>query len=227
MSDMSDLSDLSDFGDLGDNDGPVHVPNKKLARIPRDPGALTGVHVYGRLPGKNKREDASEGETHRPTKKGRPPNAPKKWARIPRDPEALPGVYVSGRLPGKNKRDDDSEDETQRPTKKARPHKLPKKHRTASEVAGLIFPVTRTRRGLRAGGYSKRVGVGAGVYLAAVLEYLATEVLECTGNFTLDAKKKRITPRHIYLALRNDIELNQFTKHVTIPQSGVIPQKFT
>jgi histone H2A len=45
-----------------------------------------------------------------------------------------------------------------------------------SHKAGLQFPVGRIARFLKAGKYSTRVGAGAPVYLAAVLEYLAAEV---------------------------------------------------
>jgi histone H2A len=45
-----------------------------------------------------------------------------------------------------------------------------------SSKAGLQFPVGRIARYLKAGKYAERVGAGAPVYLAAVLEYLAAEV---------------------------------------------------
>ena len=78
---------------------------------------------------------------------------------------------------------------------------------TKSIKAGLQFPVGRMQRYLRKGRYAERIGSGAPVYLAAVLEYLAAEVLELAGNAARDNKKTRITPRHIQLAVRNDEEL--------------------
>ncbi|KAK2112903.1 hypothetical protein P7K49_007169 [Saguinus oedipus] len=73
------------------------------------------------------------------------------------------------------------------------------KAKTRSSRAGLQFP----------GNYSERVGAGAPVYLAAVLEYLTAEILELAGNAARDNKKTRIIPRHLQLAIRNDEELNK------------------
>lgn len=97
------------------------------------------------------------------------------------------------------------------------------KQTTRSGRAGLTFPVGRVHRYLKQGSYSERVGDGAPVYLAAVLEYLTAEILELAGNAARDNEKKRIIPRHLQLAIRNDEELNKLLEGVTIAQGGVLP----
>jgi histone H2A len=92
-----------------------------------------------------------------------------------------------------------------------------------SEKAGLQFPVGRVARYMRNQRVAQRIGSGAPVYMAAVLEYLAAEVLELAGQAARDNKKARIIPRHIQLAVRNDEELNKLFGSVTIASGGVLP----
>ncbi|XP_034149334.1 core histone macro-H2A.1 isoform X1 [Esox lucius] len=97
-----------------------------------------------------------------------------------------------------------------------------------STKAGVIFPVGRMLRYIKKGLPKYRIGVGAPVYMAAVLEYLTAEILELAGNAARDNKKGRVTPRHILLAIANDEELNQsvplqLLKGVTIAAGGVLP----
>ncbi|KAI9638470.1 histone H2A-1 [Dioszegia hungarica] len=97
------------------------------------------------------------------------------------------------------------------------------KSSSRSSKAGLQFPVGRIHRLLKKGNYAQRIGSGAPVYLAAVLEYLAAEILELAGNAARDNKKSRIVPRHLQLAVRNDEELNKLLGSVVISQGGVLP----
>ena len=101
--------------------------------------------------------------------------------------------------------------------------KVKNKSKSRSSRAGLQFPVGRIHRLLRKGNYAERVRAGTPVYLAAVMEYLAAEVLELAGNAARDNKKTRIIPRHLQLAIRNDEELNKLLAGVTIAQGGVLP----
>ena len=97
------------------------------------------------------------------------------------------------------------------------------KTQSRSARAGLQFPVGRVARYMRRQNMAARLGGGAPVYLAAVLEYLCAEILELAGNAARDNKRRRIIPRHLQLAVRNDEELNILLGNVTIASGGVLP----
>ena len=97
------------------------------------------------------------------------------------------------------------------------------KKNTLSKKSGLQFPVARIHAALKKGRYGEHINKMASVYLTAVIEYLVAEVLELAGGQAKDYKKTRITPRHIQLAVRSDLELNELLKDVTIMNGGVYP----
>ena len=97
------------------------------------------------------------------------------------------------------------------------------KRQSRSSRAGLQFPVSRVHRFMKKGNYAPHVRNGAGIYMAAVLEYLTAEIVELAGNASRDNKRTRIIPRHLTLAIKNDEELNKLLADVTIAQGGVLP----
>ncbi|MES1920333.1 hypothetical protein MHBO_002013 [Bonamia ostreae] len=98
-----------------------------------------------------------------------------------------------------------------------------KARKSKSSRSGLTFPVSKVNRYIRNGRYAPKVGVSSAIYLTGVVEYLAAEVLELAGNAARDNKKRRISPRHIQLAVQNDEELSKLMNDTTIPGAGVLP----
>ena len=90
--------------------------------------------------------------------------------------------------------------------------------------SGLTFPPSRMRQFFTS--YKIRVGRTAPVYFAAVLEYLAAEMLELSGTAARNDKRSRITIRHLTLAQKNDEELSKLTRDLGIQMAGggVVPQ---
>jgi len=91
---------------------------------------------------------------------------------------------------------------------------------SSSTRAGTIFPGSRCNRYLKQGRYSTRYSAQAGVFMAAVLEYLSAEILELAGNMCEQMKKKTITNQHINLGMRNDEELAKLIHMVQFSQGG-------
>jgi histone H2A len=99
-----------------------------------------------------------------------------------------------------------------------------KRGKTLQKKTGLVFPVSLFKRQMKKMNQNLKLKtIGTSIYMAAVMEYLCAEVLELAGNAAADNKKKRIIPRYIQLAIRNDQELSKVLGDVTIAQGGVLP----
>lgn len=78
--------------------------------------------------------------------------------------------------------------------------------KSTSARAGLVFSVSRVRAILKQT-CDSRVSRSAPVYLAAVAEYIAAELLELSSNSARDNKHMRITARDLSLVIENDLDL--------------------
>ena len=84
---------------------------------------------------------------------------------------------------------------------------------TKSSRAGLTFPVGRLTRYLRQGNYSKRCSPGAGIFMAAVLEYLFVSGLRFLKFLPSDTRAWKLGPRSLFQKLdlgRNSLQKKCF-----------------
>ena len=100
---------------------------------------------------------------------------------------------------------------------------MPGSRGSVARQSNLLFPPARAEKFLKE--YNTRLGSGAKVYLAAVLEYITAEILELSGNAARDDRKSIITPRHIMLALAQDEELAELEHRIGFHSTlgGVLP----
>ena len=91
---------------------------------------------------------------------------------------------------------------------------------TAATRAGTMFPPGRLNRMMRRLRLSERSSFSAGVYMAAVLEYVVAEVLELAGSQAHNRNRKTITPKDINLGIRGDDELNKLMCNATIAEGS-------
>ncbi|XP_060231687.1 histone H2A-Bbd type 1-like [Meriones unguiculatus] len=87
-----------------------------------------------------------------------------------------------------------------------------RKNVSRSTRAELRFPVSRIDRFLREGKYSRRVSSSAPVFLAGVLEYITSNILELAAEEACKNGKKRIGPEHVCRVVQNDDQLCQLFK---------------
>ena len=106
---------------------------------------------------------------------------------------------------------------------KCLPMSAPVGKSSSQAKAGLSFSVSRVTRFMRQGRYADRIGSGAPVYMASILQYLCEELIELSGGKTESFKLKTIKPRHVMLAIREDPELNKLLGAGDYAECGVVP----
>lgn len=93
-------------------------------------------------------------------------------------------------------------------------------HKRRAARAGIFVAPSRIKQMLSEMRVARRYQTAVDVYLAGVANYLIAEILEIT--ISVMDKARRLTPRHVMLAIRNDQELNQVASG-TFGASGVVP----
>jgi len=123
--------------------------------------------------------------------------------------------------------------DSQREVRKER-LQVSRKAKSERDQAGLILPVRRIRANLKTYLPRSKQTKESAVFMAAVMEYLAAEVLELAGNNAdqRNIKKKsgerkattsRITPRDIMIATMNDEEIMKFMGTCQFKGAGSFP----
>lgn len=100
--------------------------------------------------------------------------------------------------------------------------KKSKDKKSLQSECGLVFPVSFHRNVLKRDARASRISPYAAIYLTAVMEFLADDILEPSGYAAKKSKRKRIFPRDILLAIRSDEELDKLiSSHIV--EGGVKP----
>lgn len=110
--------------------------------------------------------------------------------------------------------DSDSEQEYSSPGSS----KLPNSPKT-------IIPLSRITEDLKSNTLFQNFSSKAAVKLAAVIEYLTSELLDMASQEALSSKSMIIKPVHIQSALLNDEEMTVFLKGVSIRDGRLYPRR--
>jgi histone H2A len=108
----------------------------------------------------------------------------------------------------------------------AKKAKSKKSAKSKSAKSGLVMPVARINRSMKMQSNMKRVGGSAPVYMTAVMEFIAAEILELSGNETKsDKKRKQITLEDVLSAVRKDKELDQWLSNFAVCSAEKVHSK--
>ncbi len=110
-----------------------------------------------------------------------------------------------------------STEKTDKSEKKKMPRDAKKASNSKSAKAGLVLPVSRVQKRMKAAmGKGGRVGAASPIYMTGALEYIAAEVLDQARQVTQNAKRKRITPADLVAGIRQDEDLSRLFSHVEV-----------
>ncbi|XP_015988925.1 histone H2A-Bbd type 2/3 [Rousettus aegyptiacus] len=90
--------------------------------------------------------------------------------------------------------------------------------RSRTARAELLFSVSHIERLLREGHYAQRLSSSAPVYLAAIIQYLTSKILELAGDEAQKTGRRCITPELVDMAVHNNALLSGFFGTTTISQ---------
>ena len=102
-----------------------------------------------------------------------------------------------------------------------------RKDNTNSADSEPQFPADKVARFMQAKKLADELEGGAAIYMAAVLNYLAAEILELAGDAAhTDNNSRIIVPRHLKSAILNDSELNRLMSSVAASSGGTLTRTY-
>ncbi|XP_049760999.1 histone H2A-beta, sperm-like [Elephas maximus indicus] len=102
-------------------------------------------------------------------------------------------------------------------------HRRRKRVNSRCAQARLRFPKSCMNHLLREGHYSHRLSSSTPDFLAAILEYLISSILELADNEARNDCRKRITPQDVDMAVCNHPELSRLFRNASISQVNKMP----
>jgi histone H2A len=83
--------------------------------------------------------------------------------------------------------------------------------------AGILFPVGKINKRMQNSKWTDRVGGTAPIWVAAVCDYITREIVQQASDACKEGgKHKRLQPRDVILAVRNDPDLHRLFAGVKI-----------
>jgi len=96
-----------------------------------------------------------------------------------------------------------------------------KDEKITANNAGLEFPYARIKAQMtKRSGRKQNISTSSAIVIAAVAEYVIAEICELANNAAVEEKSKRVHPRQLQLAIRQDEELARFIGNGSVAGGG-------